>query len=100
MSTPAGANVAKVSAVAAMTLLICINLFNYIDRQVLAGVEPEIRKELFPEAEQPGASPELKAYAKRMMGWLGNAFLITYMIAAPLFGFLADRIPRWWLIGI
>src|SRR5437763_1750354 len=31
---------------AALILLLAINLFNYIDRQVLAAVEPEIRKEL------------------------------------------------------
>jgi MFS family permease len=77
----------------ALLLLILINLFNYIDRQVLAAVEPQIRKELFPEAPDAAA-------ARAYMGWLGSAFLIFYMIAAPIFGFLADRMPRWWLIGV
>src|SRR5262249_25105798 len=84
----------------ALFLLILINLFNYIDRQVLAAVEPQIRKELFPEATPDDADPEVKAAARTRMGWLGSAFLIFYMIAAPIFGFLADRMPRWWLIGV
>jgi MFS family permease len=77
----------------ALALLIVINLFNYIDRQVLAAVEPEIRKELFPD------NPDSRLAMARM-GWLSSAFLVTYMIAAPIFGFLAERMPRWWLIGI
>ena len=32
---------------AALLLLLCINLFNYIDRQVLAAVVPGIRQEFF-----------------------------------------------------
>src|ERR1044071_6629762 len=84
----------------ALILLLAINLFNYIDRQVLAAVEPEIRKELFPEANAENADPEIKAAARSRMGWLGSAFLLTYTIAAPIFGFLADRMPRWWLIGV
>src|SRR5438445_13885185 len=31
----------------ALLLLLCINLFNYIDRQVLAAVVPGIRQEFF-----------------------------------------------------
>jgi MFS family permease len=72
-------------------LLVLINLFNYIDRQVLAAVETDIRKEFF-----PGEPPE----AKRLMGALAFAFLFTYMLTAPLFGSLATRMSRWLLIGI
>ncbi len=38
----------KAGAGAALALLLAINLFNYIDRQVLAAVEPEIRDTFFP----------------------------------------------------
>jgi MFS family permease len=76
----------------ALLLLLAINLFNYIDRQVLASVEPEIRRELL-----PGAPAD---EAKFKMGLLSTAFLITYMVVAPLFGWLADRTPRWRLVGI
>ncbi len=84
-----------VSAALALLLLVLINLFNYIDRQVLAAVEPEIRKELFP-ADASGKEPE---YAKSATGWFATVFLLSYICIAPVFGILADRIPRWWLIG-
>lgn len=74
----------------ALVLLLTINLFNYIDRQVLAAVEPEIRETFF----APG-DPN----AMRDTGFLGSAFLLTYMIAAPLLGFLADRFSRWVIVG-
>jgi MFS family permease len=32
-------------------------------------------------------------------GFLGDAFLISYMLSAPLLGFLADRISRWVIVG-
>jgi MFS family permease len=76
----------------ALLLLLAINLFNYIDRQVLAAVEPEIRRELLPD--------ESPAEAQTKMGLLSTAFLITYMLSAPLFGWLGDRTSRWLLVGI
>ncbi len=80
----------KPGAYTALALLIGINLFNYIDRQVLAAVEPEIRRTFF--------SPnDINAMAKT--GALGTAFLVSYMLTAPLFGWLGDRISRWILIG-
>ncbi|HXX42305.1 MAG TPA: MFS transporter, partial [Chthoniobacterales bacterium] len=74
----------------ALGLLLTINLFNYIDRQVLAAVEPEIRQTFF----SPG---DLNAMTKT--GWLGSAFLVTYMLSAPVLGFLADRVSRWVIVG-
>lgn len=75
----------------ALVLLLAINLFNYIDRQVLAAVEPDIRATFF-------SSGDLNAMAKTGAG-LGSAFLITYMLSAPVLGFLADRFSRWIIIG-
>ena len=75
---------------AALWLLLGINLFNYIDRQVLAALEPDIRASFF-------ASGDANAMTKT--GLLGDAFLVTYMISAPILGFLADRISRWVIVG-
>jgi MFS family permease len=85
----------------ALTLLVLINLFNYIDRQVLAAVEPSIRAEFFPAVADP-VTGEMKepAKAKTGMGVLSTAFLVTYMLTAPIFGWLANRMRRWALIGI
>jgi MFS family permease len=90
-----------INANAALLLLLAINLFNYIDRQVLAAVEPQIRKEMFYEGRSEDDVPiDLKVEAKFKTGLLSTAFLITYMFIAPLFGWLADRSSRWMLVGI
>ncbi|MGA2584007.1 MAG: MFS transporter [Tepidisphaeraceae bacterium] len=77
-----------------LVLLLSINLFNYVDRYVLAAVEPKIQAALFPDlsANDP--------HALSMMGLLGTAFIVSYMVAAPLLGWLADRYSRWMLCGI
>jgi MFS transporter, Spinster family, sphingosine-1-phosphate transporter len=74
----------------ALFLLLAINLFNYIDRQVLAALEPDIRASFF-------AADDLNAMTKT--GLLGDAFFVTYMISAPILGLLADRFSRWIIIG-
>src|ERR1043166_6850619 len=74
----------------ALWLLLLINLFNYIDRQILAAVEPSIRATFF-SAGDPNAMA--------ISGTLGSAFLVTYMLAAPALGWLADRFERWVIIG-
>src|SRR5207249_2275748 len=66
----------------ALLLLLSINLFNLIDRQVLAAVEPDIRRDLLQTTDEKDPN------AKFMMGLLSTAFLVTYMIAAPVFGWL------------
>src|ERR1700759_3381652 len=70
----------------ALILLLGINLFNYVDRYILAALEDPISKEF--------------GVSKAKMGWLVTAFLLTYMVVSPLFGWLADRMPRWALIGV
>jgi MFS transporter, Spinster family, sphingosine-1-phosphate transporter len=64
----------------ALFLLTCLNLFNFIDRYVLPGVQPLVQKEFHANDAQ--------------MGLLTSAFFFTYMIAAPLTGWLGDRFPR------
>jgi MFS family permease len=67
-------------------LLLAINLFNYVDRQVLAAVELKIEDEF--------------NITQAQMGWAATAFLISYMVISPVFGWLADRMSRWLLVGI
>src|SRR5688572_21978569 len=77
---------ARPGAVTALLLLLVINLFNYIDRQVLAAVEPPLSAEFGLDSEQAGL--------------LASAFLYAYMIGAPICGRLAERMSRWWIIAI
>lgn len=64
----------------ALALLTALNLFNYIDRYILPGVQPLVQREFHVSDERMGA--------------LTFAFFITYMLAAPLTGWLGDRFPR------
>jgi MFS family permease len=85
-----------------LALLLTINMFNYIDRYILAAVEPEIRKHFFPGAAgatAASAKEELMA-AMAKTGSLATAFLLSYMVTAPIFGWLAGRMSRWVLVGI
>jgi MFS family permease len=89
MATPAQQS--KNRATLALVLLLAINLFNYIDRYILAAVEPLISEHFF-------AASDETAMAKT--GSLATAFLLSYMVLAPFFGSLADRVSRWMIIGI
>ncbi len=77
---------ARPGARRALALLLVINLFNYIDRQVLAAVEPPLSAEFGLTAERSGL--------------LASAFLYAYMIGAPICGRLAERMSRWTIIAI
>lgn len=80
----------RTGARTALALLLGINLFNYIDRYILAAVEPSIRATFF-AADDPNA-----------MWWTGTlstAFVVSYMLSAPALGWLADRFSRWIIIG-
>jgi MFS family permease len=67
---------------AAITLvLLCgMNLLDYIDRNILAAVLPQIQAEMGLSSTQAGA--------------LGPAFLIAYTAFAPLMGWAGDRYNR------
>ena len=64
----------------ALFLLTALNLFNFIDRYVLPGVQPLIQQEFHINYAEAGA--------------LTSAFFFTYMLIAPLTGWLGDRLPR------
>jgi MFS transporter, Spinster family, sphingosine-1-phosphate transporter len=67
-------------AVVALTLLIGLNLLNYIDRYILPGEVSLIQHEFRVTDQQMGA--------------LTTALFITYMLTAPLTGWLGDRFSR------
>ena len=97
----------------ALALLLLINLFNYIDRNVLAAVVPWIRGEFFGAGANPAAGTPMLAgileWSQRHLGFkpenaligiLGTAFMVVYTLGAPVFGRLAERRSRWMLVGI
>lgn len=93
-------------AAIALSLLLIINFFNYVDRQVLAAVESKIELSFFSGPKYPRDSenrlddPKKRAEVEGSMGSLYFAFMAAYMVFAPLFGWLAERMSRWLLIAI
>jgi MFS family permease len=67
-------------ALIALVLLTGLNLLNYIDRYILPGAQPLIQAEFRVSDERMGA--------------LTTALFITYMLTAPLTGWLGDRFRR------
>ena len=64
-----------------LAVLTLLNLFNYLDRFVVASIVESLKKsELAPSDAQ--------------LGSLASAFLIVYMLTSPLFGVLGDRGSR------
>ena len=108
-------------ATTALVLLLFINMFNYIDRQVLSALEKPIQNEFFdlpyivtsaagfvgsPSGQGPllavSAAGPGRAFAPGVKGWMGllsTAFMAAFMLTAPLFGVLADRMSRWKLMA-
>lgn len=64
----------------ALALLLALNLLNYLDRYILPGAQPLIQAE-FHASDQA-------------MGALTTALFVTYMLTAPLTGWLGDRYRR------
>src|SRR5438876_6964853 len=75
------------TARAGLLILTLINLFNYLDRWIVAALAESMKhSELHLSDTQLGA--------------LMTGFLIVYMLAAPLFGSLGDARSRTRLIGL
>jgi MFS family permease len=67
-------------ALGTFLLLLALNLLNYLDRYILPGAQPLVQKEFHSTDQQMGA--------------LTTAFFLTYMICAPLSGWLGDWFRR------
>ena len=65
----------------ALSVLTLINLLNYLDRYLVSGIVPDLK------------APPL-GLSDSQIGLLTTAFMIVYMVAAPIFGTLGDRGSR------
>jgi MFS transporter, Spinster family, sphingosine-1-phosphate transporter len=73
-------------ATTALVLLTALNLVNYIDRYILPGVQELVKKEFH--------------VTDSAIGSITFWFFLTYMLSAPLTGWLGDHLPRKPLIVI
>lgn len=74
------------SQICTVAILCYVNLINYMDRFTVAGVLLDIQ-ETFKMSESQS-------------GLLQTAFVLVYMIMAPLFGYLGDRFSRKILMAV
>ncbi|KAI5718991.1 hypothetical protein M8J76_003372 [Diaphorina citri] len=68
-----------------VVILFYVNLINYMDRYTIAGVLTEIRKDFNIGDDKAGL--------------LQTAFVLSYMVCAPLFGYLGDRYSRRYIMA-
>jgi len=68
------------AAVGALGVLTAINLLNYLDRYLVPPLVPDLEHAL--------------GVSHQQAGWLWPAFMVVYMITAPLFGAWGDRGSR------
>src|SRR5437660_5564412 len=73
-------------AMATFAILFAMNLLDYIDRNVLTSMKPQIAPDL-------GISNE-------RWGLLASIFLVSYSVFSPMMGWLRDRYRRTWLLGL
>jgi MFS family permease len=64
----------------ALAVLTAINLLNYLDRYVIAPLTTDLKRDM--------------SLSDTQLGWLLPAFILVYLLAAPLFGAWGDRGSR------
>nr|XP_045618545.1 protein spinster-like isoform X2 [Procambarus clarkii] len=69
-----------------VAILCFVNLINYMDRFTIAGILFDIQKTF--------------GISDSQSGLLQTAFVLVYMVMAPLFGFLGDRFSRKYLMAV
>jgi MFS family permease len=87
MSVAIDSPAAQRAARYALAILTLINLFNYLDRWVVAAVVESIKKS------------ELHL-SDTQLGLVGTGFIVVYTLTSPLFGALGDRRKRPPLIAL
>jgi predicted MFS family arabinose efflux permease len=76
----------KVYPYATLAVLTGLNVLNYIDRNMLLGVQPLVQKEF--------------KITDAQTGLLTSAFFFCYMFAAPLVGWFGDRFRRKYIVMV
>jgi MFS family permease len=69
----------------ALLILSLINLVNYLDRYIVTVALPYLQRDF--------------QLTDTQAGYLGSLFMIVFMLASPISGFLGDRLPRRYLVA-
>jgi MFS family permease len=79
-AAPPSAMTASRAATWGLAVLTLVNLFNYLDRFVVAAVVESLKPALHLSDGQ--------------IGWLATGFILVYMLTSPIFGTMGDRGAR------
>ena len=72
-----------------MAVLVYVNLINYMDRSTVAGMLEHIKQD-----------KDFNITHDKYLGLLQTAFVVCYMIFAPVFGYFGDRYNRKLLLTV
>ncbi|XP_021357879.1 protein spinster homolog 1-like isoform X3 [Mizuhopecten yessoensis] len=78
-------SISNATAYGSVSILLCINLLNYMDRYTVAGVLKDIQDFYGLENSEDGL--------------IQTVFVLTYMVFSPIFGFLGDRYTRKYIMA-
>ena len=73
-------------AMTTFVALFAMNMLDYLDRNLLMAMQPQIKEDL--------------AITNFQWGLLTSIFLVSYSLFGPIMGWLGDRFRRTWLLGI
>lgn len=82
---------ARSRAYYAFGVLFCMTLLDYMDRNVLSGVIPQLKGSV----EKGGLGLD-----NADAGFLATCFLISYSVVSPFMGWAGDRFRRTWLLAL
>ena len=73
-------------AMTTFVALFALNMLDYLDRNLLVSMQPQIKRDL--------------GITNFRWGLLTSIFLVSYSLFGPVMGWLGDRYRRTWLIGL
>ena len=73
-------------AMTTFVALFAMNMLDYLDRNLLMAMQPQIKEDL--------------AISNFQWGLLTSIFLVSYSVFGPIMGWLGDRLKRTWLLGL
>jgi MFS transporter, Spinster family, sphingosine-1-phosphate transporter len=73
-------------AMTTFVALFCMNMLDFLDRNLLMSMQPQVKAEL--------------AITNFQWGLLTSIFLVSYSLFGPIMGWLGDRFRRTWLLGV
>jgi MFS transporter, Spinster family, sphingosine-1-phosphate transporter len=86
----AGLDSAPRLAIATFVILFVIHLLDYLDRNILTSLQPQLRKSI-----EGLNGPD----ANTRWGQLATIFLLSFSLFSPVMGWLGDRYRRTWLLA-